>query len=76
MNVRKKWQRSFINKLYLKERNDHTEYEPNINHLDVSSLGESVEDSNIPNKDDNSYTDIKIGNTATAGAKYLKVIRL
>ena len=71
----KKRCRRFINKLYLKKRNDHAENEPNINHLDVSSLGESVEYPNIPNNDDNSYTDIKIGNTAAAGAKYLKVIQ-
>ena len=33
---------------YLQEGYDHTENKPNINHLDVSCLGQRVENTNVP----------------------------
>ena len=32
----------------LREGDDHTEYEPDVNHLDVSRLGQVVEHSDVP----------------------------
>ena len=35
---------------HLQEGDDHAENEPDVNHLDVSCLGQSVENTNIPQK--------------------------